>query len=321
MQKGKVVALSGGVGGAKLALGLARQLPPDELLIVCNTGDDFEHLGLSISPDLDTVMYTLAGISHPGQGWGLADESWRVMSRLEEISGPSWFRLGDLDLATHLYRSQRLREGAPLSLVTHELCERLGVTTAIIPATDDMLRTQVETDNGALPFQHYFVRERCQPVVRGLQFEGAQEAKVLGQLGSLLQEGGARCIVLCPSNPFLSIAPILCIPGLQDALRKANVPVIAVSPIVAGKAIKGPTAKMMGELGLPVTATGVADYYRDLIDGIIIDQADVAQTQAIETMSIAVHTAQTVMRTLDDKRRLADHVIRFAHELASLPNP
>lgn len=321
MQKRKVVALSGGVGGAKLALGLAHLLPKDELLIVCNTGDDFEHLGLSISPDLDTVMYTLAGISHPEQGWGLADESWRVMSRLEEIAGPAWFRLGDLDLATHLYRSQRLREGVSLSRVTHELCERLGVTTAIIPATDDRLRTQVETDNGALPFQHYFVRERCQPVVRSIEFEGAKNATVQGQLASLLEEEGASCIVLCPSNPFLSIAPMLCIPGLQDALRKANVPIVAVSPIVAGKAIKGPTAKMMGELGLPVTAAGIADYYRDLIDGIIIDQTDIAQTKAIESMSIAVRTTQTVMRTLDDKRRLADDVIRFTHELASLPNP
>lgn len=321
MQKRKVVALSGGVGGAKLALGLAHLLPQDELLIVCNTGDDFEHLGLSISPDLDTVMYTLAGISHPEQGWGLADESWRVMSRLEEIAGPAWFRLGDLDLATHLYRSQRLREGISLSRVTHELCKRLGVTTAIIPATDDRLRTQVETDNGALPFQHYFVRERCQPVVRGIQFEDAKKATVQGQLASLLEEEGVSCVVLCPSNPFLSIAPMLCIPGLQDALRKANVPIVAVSPIVAGKAIKGPTAKMMGELGLPVTAAGIADYYRDLIDGIIIDQTDIAQTKAIESMSIAVGTTQTVMRTLDDKRRLADDVIRFAHELASFPNP
>ena len=321
MQKGKVVALSGGVGGAKLALGLANLLPPDELLIVCNTGDDFEHLGLSISPDLDTVMYTLAGINHSEQGWGLAGESWRVMSRLEEIAGPAWFRLGDLDLATHLYRSQRLREGASLSRVTHELCERLGVTTTIIPATDGRLRTQVGTDNGALPFQHYFVRERCQPVVRSIEFEGAQEARVPDQLASLLEEGGVWCVVLCPSNPFLSIAPMLCIPGLQDALRKANVPIIAVSPIVAGKAIKGPTAKMMGELGLPVTAAGIADYYRDLIDGIIIDKTDIAQTKAIESMSIVVRTTQTVMRTLDDKRRLADDVIRFAHELASFPNP
>ena len=312
---GRLVALSGGVGGAKLALGLARQLPPERLVIACNTGDDFEHLGLSISPDLDTVMYTLAGISHPEQGWGLAGESWRVMSQMEILEGPAWFRLGDLDLATHLYRTQRLREGATLSQVTQALCGRLNVGHAVLPMSDHPVRTLVQTDAGELSFQHYFVRERCQPVVRGLRFEGSATAAPQPQLAATLADASLAGIVICPSNPFLSIGPMLSIPALRQALRSTTAPVIAVSPIVAGQSIKGPTAKMMSELGMSVTAGSIAACYHGLIDGIVIDESDASQARDIEAMGIAVHVARTIMRTLEDKRQLADDVLAFAAAL------
>lgn len=316
----QVLAFSGGVGGAKLALGLAKILPADRLTIACNTGDDFEHLGLNISPDLDTVMYTLVGESHPQQGWGLADESWRVMSRLESLAGQSWFRLGDLDLATHLYRTEGLRSGASLSQVTRELGERLGVAQRLLPATDQTLRTMVATDQGELAFQHYFVREQCRPKVLGLRYEGADIAQPQAEIAALLRSDQLACIVLCPSNPFLSIDPILNIAGMRELLRAAKAPVVAVSPLVAGQAIKGPTAKMMNELGLPLTARSIAAHYADILDGLVIDNADADQAADVQALGIAVRSCQTVMKTIDDRTHLADEVLRFAHSLRCRPD-
>lgn len=314
-ENSKVLAFSGGVGGAKLALGLAKQLPSEQLVIACNTGDDFEHLGLCISPDLDTVMYTLCGQSHPQQGWGLADESWRVMSRLEALGGPSWFRLGDLDLATHLYRSELLRKGATLSQVTLALCARLGIGQRLLPATDQALRTIIVSDQGDLAFQHYFVREQCRPKVLGLRYEGSEGALPQTEIAALLQSEELACVVLCPSNPFLSIDPILSITGMRELLRAVKAPVVAVSPIVAGQAIKGPTAKMMQEMGLPLTACSIAAHYADILDGLVIDAADAAEAAHVEALGIPVLCCPTVMRTQADRCRLADDVLAFARRL------
>ena len=313
--RSKVLAFSGGVGGAKLALGLAKRLPGEQLVIACNTGDDFEHLGLNISPDLDTVMYTLCGQSHPQQGWGLADESWRVMSRLESLAGPSWFRLGDRDLATHLYRTERLRSGASLSQVTQDLTERLGIAHRLLPATDQALRTIIASDQGDLAFQHYFVREQCRPKVLGLRYEGAELAVPQPEIFALLQSEDLACVVLCPSNPFLSIDPVLSISGMRELLAAVRAPVVAVSPIVAGQAIKGPTAKMMQEMGLPLTAHSIAAHYADILDGLVIDTADAAQAAEVEALGIRAHCCPTVMRTEEGRCRLADEILAFAATL------
>jgi LPPG:FO 2-phospho-L-lactate transferase len=311
-----ILALSGGVGGAKLALGLARVLPADQLTVVCNTGDDFEHLGLRICPDLDTVTYTLAGRSHPEQGWGLADESWRVMESLRELQGETWFNLGDRDLATHLLRSQLLRQGLSLSAITQRITQALGVAQKVLPMSDDVVSTSVLTDKGVLAFQHYFVRERCAPAVRGFVFSGAEHARPHPELMRLLGSRELGAVVICPSNPFLSIDPLLALPGVREALRQCAAPVIAVSPIVGGEAIKGPTAKILRELKLPCSPVAVAEHYRDLIDGFVLDQIDETHIPAIEALGIHAIAAPTIMRSLDDRERLARACLSFAATLA-----
>jgi LPPG:FO 2-phospho-L-lactate transferase len=313
--KGKVLALSGGVGGAKLALGLVKQLPAQQLSIVANTADDFEHLGLSISPDLDTVMYTLADLSNKELGWGLAGESWNAMSALETLGGDAWFRLGDRDLATHLERSQRLQRGQSLTEVTRYLCGRLGIDHSVIPMTDDPVRTRVKTAEGELAFQEYFVREQCQPSVEGFYFDGLEQAVANPQLMELLADDQLAAIVICPSNPFVSIEPIIALPGVREAMKASSAPVIAVSPIVAGLAIKGPAAKMMDELSMPRTALSVAQYYGDLLDGFVLDQSDQQLSQSIADLGFPVFTAQTIMRDLQDRMDLADEVLSFAATL------
>jgi LPPG:FO 2-phospho-L-lactate transferase len=312
----RVIALSGGVGGAKLAWGLAQMLSPEELAIVCNTGDDFEHLGLPICPDLDTVMYTLAGLSNAEQGWGLEGESWRTLEALRRLGGETWFRLGDTDLATHLQRGKRLREGATLARVTAELCTALGVAHPVWPMTDDPVRTIVRTAGGELAFQHYFVREQCRPAVRGFRFDGIEAARPQGGIVEALATGGVEAIVICPSNPFVSVDPILSLPGLRDAIAASEAPVVAVSPIVGGEAIKGPAAKMMAELGMPVTALAVARHYQGLARGMIVDVADAAQAGAVEALGMRVLVTQTVMRTPDDKAKLAQEALSFARRIA-----
>jgi len=311
----RCLALSGGVGGAKLALGLSKVLPPEDLLIVANTGDDFEHLGLLICPDIDTVTYTLAGIANPDTGWGRNDEGWRFMEAIAEIGGETWFRLGDRDLALHLERTRRTGAGESLSSVTADIARKLGIAAAIAPMSDQPVRTVVETPEGPLIFQHYFVREQCAPRVTGFRFDGAEAARPSDAFTDALA-GSLQAIVICPSNPFISIDPILSIPGVPAALRKCGAPVVAVSPIVGGQAIKGPTAKMMAELGLPTVAVEVARHYRGLIDGFVLDDCDVDSAGAIEALGLAVHVTGTVMRSLEDKVRLAGEVLDFARAVA-----
>jgi LPPG:FO 2-phospho-L-lactate transferase len=312
-----VLALSGGVGGAKLALGLARQLEPAQLAVVCNTGDDFEHLGLPICPDLDTVMYTLAGRDNKEQGWGLAGESWRVLETLGQLGADTWFRLGDMDIATHLRRGELLRRGHTLRDATRLLCRQLGVAHTLWPMSDDPVRTLVLTADGELSFQHYFVREQCRPAVRGFRFHGIDSARAQPDWLALLRSPALAAVVLCPSNPFVSIDPILHLPGVRAALLAAPAPVVAVCPLVGGAAIKGPTAKMMDELALPRSAAAVAAHYGDLLDGFIIDQADAGQAAAIAAQGVAVRVTQTVMKTLDDRIMLAGEVLRFAAQLSA----
>jgi LPPG:FO 2-phospho-L-lactate transferase len=310
---GRILALAGGVGGAKLALGLSNVLPSDALTVAVNTADDFEHLGFSISPDLDTVMYTLAGVANPETGWGRQGESWTVMEALGAVGGETWFRLGDKDLATHIERTRRLRAGESLSSVMRDLAARLGVKPAMVPMSDDPVRTMVTTDQGELSFQDWFVRLQCKPVVRSVRFAGAEVAR---PHTALLDTAGLRGIVVCPSNPFVSVAPILAVPGVRAALGQANAPRVAVTPIVGGQAIKGPAAKMLAELGHDVSALGVARHYKDWIDGFVLDAKDAALAGEITALGMRVQVADTMMRNDADKRRMAAEVLDFVDELA-----
>ncbi|MDO8860746.1 2-phospho-L-lactate transferase [Haliea sp. E1-2-M8] len=306
---GPVLALSGGVGGAKLCLGLDDQLPAGQLHIACNTGDDFEHLGLTICPDIDTVLYTLGGISNPQQGWGLDGETWQVLAALEQLGADSWFRLGDRDLATHLWRAGELARGTTLSAVTADLGKRLGVTAAVYPMSDDPVRTVVQTAAGDLPFQHYFVREQCRPPVHGFSFSGVGSAALQPALAALCASGALGGVIICPSNPFVSIDPMLQLDSFWQTLRESQVPVLAVAPIVAGQALKGPAAKMMAELNLPVTATGVAAHYArrypGLIETFVVDHSDATLAPAIQKLGMEVEVTATIMRERADKQALA----------------
>jgi LPPG:FO 2-phospho-L-lactate transferase len=304
-----IIALSGGVGGAKLALGLSRILPPEDLMVVVNTGDDFEHLGLSISPDIDTVTYTLSGLANREVGWGRHDETWSFMETMEALGGETWFRLGDRDVALHVVRTRRLRAGETLSAVTADLCRRLGIGPRVIPMTDDRVRTRLLTDEGWLDFQDYFVNRRCEPVVKELAFDGAATATPHPTFMAALADPKLQAVVICPSNPFISVEPILAIPGVRDALAACKAPVIAVSPIIAGRAVKGPTAKMMTELGLDPSAGSVAHRYADLLDGYVIDHADMAEVVSIDAR---VTLAQTMMTTIEDRVALARIVLDAA---------
>jgi len=304
-----VVALSGGVGGAKLALGLSRVLPPEELLIIANTCDDFEHLGLAISPDIDTVMYTLAGLANPELGWGRDDETWSFMETLASVGGETWFQLGDRDLAVHVERTRRQRAGETLSAITADFCRRLGVAPRVLPMSDDAVRTRVRTDDGWIDFQDYFVRWRCEPVVHELAFHGATTARAQPDFLAALADPALTAVVICPSNPFISIEPILALPAVRAALTDCTAPVVAVSPIIGGRAIKGPTVKMMAELGLTPSSSGVARRYGDLIDGYVVDYADMDQVGQI---SAKVTLGQTLMTTLADREALARTVLQAA---------
>lgn len=311
-----IVALAGGVGGAKLAHGLAQIHPPDQLTVVVNTGDDFEHLGLRISPDLDTVMYTLAGVVNPETGWGRANETWGMMEALAQLSGPAWFNLGDRDLATHLLRTQWLREGYPLSWVTDRLCQRFGVRPTLLPMSDDPVRTRLQTDEGLLDFQDYFVRRRWQPVVQAIQFDGAETAQPLRQIVNALRL--ANMIVFCPSNPLVSIDPILALPGLRRLIAASRAPKVAVSPIVGGVALKGPAAKMMRELGLPVSAVGVAGHLKEVLTGFVLDEQDADQKLAIAyELGLRTLVTNTVMQNDQDRAGLAREVVDFGRSLTA----
>ena len=311
----RVLAISGGVGGAKLAFGLAALLDPERLMIVANTGDDFEHLGLQICPDIDTLVYTLAGVADPARGWGLAGETWQCLDALGALGGPDWFRLGDRDLATHLQRSALLRSGLTLGEVTARLAAALGVRHAVVPMSDAPVRTLVDTDRGSFAFQEYFVRERCEPVVRGVRFAHAADAAPPPALVRWLEAAPPPAVVICPSNPYLSVDPVLAVPGLREHL--ARLPVVAVSPIVGGRAIKGPAAKMMAELGLPVSALEVARHYRGLARAFVIDRADEDQAAAIGALGMRVLVTDTVMTDAGSKRRLAADVLGLLDALVA----
>ena len=273
-----ILALTGGVGGAKLSLGLAHVLDPNEITFVVNVGDDFEHMGLSISPDIDTLTYTLAGIVNESTGWGRSGESWDCLTELRQFDADSWFQLGDRDLALHLFRTGLLKNGESLTEVTQTVCSRLGVDHKVVPATNSSLRTRVVTDQGVLPFQDYFVRLKCEPKVLALEYHQDTSAS----LSPVIETNEVTGVVICPSNPFLSIDPILEVNGIRSLLMERDFPVIAVSPIVGDRAIKGPTAKMMRELDMPVTCVGVARHYQHLVDGFVIDDVDTHHTAQIQ---------------------------------------
>jgi LPPG:FO 2-phospho-L-lactate transferase len=298
-----IIALSGGIGGAKLALGLSRVLPPEELLIIANTGDDFEHYGLTICPDTDTLLYTLAGLDNPQLGWGRADESWAFMETLAALGGQDWFRLGDRDLALHVLRSHRLRAGDSLSAITDDFRQRFGIGPRILPMSDDPVRTKIGTDQGWLDFQDWFVRLRAEPMARAVKFAGVEQARPQPVLLEALR-AQPRGIVICPSNPFISIEPILAVPGLRDAIAASGAPVVAVSPIIAGQAVKGPTARMFEALGVTPSAAAVAARYGDLLDGYVMEHGD----DGVGITPRVFHAA-TLMRDLDDKTALARQVL------------
>lgn len=309
----RVLALSGGIGGAKLALGLDRVLAPGALTVVANTGDDFRHLGLHVSPDIDTLLYTLAGLDDPVKGWGRREETWTFMKALEALGGESWFLLGDGDLATHVERTRRLGAGETLSMVTEAFRERFAISSHILPMSDEEVRTRVRTGEGWLDFQHYFVRRRCEPRVEALEFAGAADARLAPGVAAALADPALEAIIICPSNPYLSVDPILAVPGMREALRARRVPALAVSPIIAGRAVKGPTAKMMAELGLEPGAATVARHYEGLIDGFVVDTADAGVEVPAGMRAFA---APTLMRSLDDRIDLARTVLAAAAELA-----
>lgn len=311
----KYLAITGGVGGAKLALGLSKILSPDELAFVVNTGDDFEHLGLHVSPDLDTLMYTLGGLDNPDTGWGRVDESWRFIETFSALGGESWFKLGDRDLAVHVRRSQLLREGHPLSAVMRALYTAHGINYPAWPMTDDAAPTRVLTNIGELAFQDYFVRQHCQPTVMEIRCADAAKARPPQAVIEYLAAADLAGVIICPSNPFLSVDPILAVPAIAAALNAISAPIIAISPLVAGQAVKGPTAKIMSELGLRQNAAAIAQHYGELLDGFVVDQSDLELSHEIAHAKLTVIAAQTVMRTLDDRVDLAQTAIRFLHDL------
>ncbi|NUQ85718.1 MAG: 2-phospho-L-lactate transferase [Anaerolineales bacterium] len=309
----KIVALAGGVGGAKLAHGLAQILEPGELTTIVNTGDDFEHLGFYICPDLDTVCYTLAGLANPETGWGRSDETWNVMENLEKLGGPSWFRLGDQDMATHLERTRRLRVGEPLSQITKAFCEAWGVKHAVLPMSDSPVRTMVNADDGELAFQEYFVHRRCEPRVKGFRFDGVEGAEPAPGVKEALDL--ADTVIICPSNPWVSIDPILEILRPPFAQFDGAKSVIAVSPIIGGQTVKGPAAKMYRELGIEPSAFAVANHYRGLLSGFVFDRRDAQLVENIKGLNMRAYVTNTLMECLDDRKQLAMEVLNFIGEV------
>jgi LPPG:FO 2-phospho-L-lactate transferase len=309
-----IVALAGGVGGAKMAQGLALALPPGDLTVVVNTGDDMEHLGLHISPDIDTVLYTLGGIANPETGWGIAGDTTHTLDQLRAYGHDAWFWLGDRDFATHIHRTSRMAAGASLTEVTGEQATGLGIDSPILPMTDDPVRTIVGTPDGELAFQDYFVRRRQQDDVTGIRFDGIEAARLPERVRAAI--ASADLIVLCPSNPIVSIGPILAVPGMREALLAARATTIAVSPIIGGKALKGPADRMMATLGHESSALGVARLYAGLVDGYAIDTVDAGETGTIERETgMTVLATGTIMGGPDDRRRLAEELLAFGRSL------
>ncbi|MBI4761102.1 MAG: 2-phospho-L-lactate transferase [Chloroflexota bacterium] len=322
----RITALAGGVGGAKLAHGLAQILPPEDLTIIVNTGDDFEHLGLYICPDLDTVCYTLAGLANPQTGWGRANETWNAMANLKRLGAPDWFNLGDSDLATHIERTRRLKEGQTLSQITRDFCKAWGVKHTVLPMSDQPVRTIVETEEGDLPFQEYFVHRKCEPRVKGFRFEGADVAEPAPGTREALQS--AEAVVICPSNPWVSIDPILRVLSLTLSPLRPPSPLplgegkggwgegvrVAVSPIIGGQTVKGPAAKMFSELGIEPSALAVAKHYGALLTGFVMDETDAQLREEVRGLNMRVLVTNTLMQSLDDRMQLASEVVNFIRE-------
>lgn len=307
---GRVTILTGGVGGAKLVLGLCHAIPADQVTAIVNTGDDFNHLGLSISPDIDTLLYTLAAKANAVQGWGRENESWTFMEAVRSLGGESWFQLGDGDLALHVLRTHQLGNGQTTSQVVAGFAAAWGIKTRILPMSDDPVTTRVETSDGLLDFQEYFVRRRCEPELKAIWFDGSQQAQPAPDVLESIIDPRCRAILIAPSNPFLSVDPILAVPGIREALAAASAPVVAVSPVIKGAAVKGPTAKLMKELGLDVSAGTIAAHYEGVIDGLLIDERDPPMQ-----LPIASARADTLMHTLDDRIKVARAALDFAETL------
>jgi LPPG:FO 2-phospho-L-lactate transferase len=308
MSRDSVVALAGGVGAARFLDGLVRVLAPERIFVIGNTADDAEIHGLHISPDLDTVTYTLAGLADPKRGWGIGGDSFRCLQALGRLGGETWFQLADCDLATHLHRTERLRQGAKLSDVTAEIAAALGVRSRIVPMSDDRVRTRICTPDGELEFQTYFVKHRARDKVLNIRYEGASEASPAP--GVIETISGADAIILCPSNPFISIGPILAVPGIRDALRGNRNCVMAISPIVGGRALKGPAAHMMKSMHLRPDAAEVARLYADFAGNFVLDAVDREQASAVERLGMRAVVTDTVMRGLRQKKSLARVVAR-----------
>ncbi len=306
-----VVLLTGGVGGAKLALGLSHLVAPGDLTAIVNTGDDFVHLGLTVSPDVDTLTYTLAGLSDEVRGWGRTGETWNFMAALRALGGVDWFNLGDSDLATHVERSRRLAAGETLSVITADFAQTLGIATRIVPMSDQSVATRIATDEGELGFQQYFVGRHCEPRLLSLRFVGAETARPAPGALAALADPALTAVLIAPSNPWLSIDPMLAVPGLAEAIRAAQVPVVAVTPLPGGRAVKGPTAKIMGELGLPTKAGAIADHYHGLIDALLLDEADRGADMALPHAF-----ADTIMVSLEDRVRVARAALDLAQRVS-----
>lgn len=304
----KVAVLTGGVGGAKLVLGLSRVVHGSDLVAIVNTADDFRHLGLHVSPDVDTLLYTLAGKANAVQGWGREGETWSFMAALRELGGEDWFLLGDHDLALHVLRTAAMLRGKTLSAVTHRFVRAWSIGAEILPMSDQPVTTEVETDAGRLPFQKYFVEQRCAPAVRCISFVGVEVARPAA--GVIEAIHGADAVIVAPSNPFLSIDPILAVPGIRQSLETTAAPVVAVSPIVGGQAVKGPMAKLMRELDLEVNNAMIARHYAGVVDGLLINEGDDAPEGAI-----AVEQADTMMHTIADKVRVARAALDLAQRI------
>jgi len=320
----KIVAFAGGVGGAKLAHGLSQILAPEDLTVIVNTGDDFEHIGLYISPDLDTVCYTLAGLANPETGWGRADETWNAIANIEKLGGPNWFHLGDQDFATHIERTRRMKAGQTLSQITNDFCKAWGIQHTVIPMSDNPVRTIVETDEGDLAFQEYFVHRRCEPRVKGFRFDGIESAEPAPRILNAIREADA--IVICPSNPWVSINPILktlsaplVLSGHSPQIQRiwgemeggAEKIIVAVSPIIGGQTVKGPAAKMYRELGIEPSALAVAKHYQNLVTGFVLDEVDAKLEADIQGLNMQTLITKTLMENSDNRRRLAEAVLHF----------
>ncbi|MBI3667116.1 MAG: 2-phospho-L-lactate transferase [Acidobacteria bacterium] len=310
---GKIVALAGGVGAARFLEGLASVVAPSRIYIVGNTGDDAEIHGLPICPDLDTVSYTLAGLAHPERGWGIRGDTFHCLQALTRLRAATWFQLGDRDVATHLYRRERLRQGATLSQVTREIRAALGIRAEMVPMSDSPVRTRIITRRGELEFQNYFVRRKARDAVLGVRYEGAEQARPAP--GVLEAIHGAAGIVVCPSNPIISIGPILAVPGIREALRQTPAPVAAISPIVGGRALKGPAARMMKSMGWRASAAQVAELYRDFLDVFVLDGVDRDEARRVEALGIRTVVTNTIMSGVPQKKALARTVLK-ALELA-----